>query len=237
MRVMLTAGNVDGISKREQWDALMGRFQRLKQLRSSWIRCLRGEVLVHSSGKSAFPSVLWVKASDDAAAFEGLQAGMASETTTLFERHYLACHRSLTLYCLGFLKDKQLAENVASESLFKLWRARGRKEVQDVRTWLFVVAKNACINQLKKNARRREIEQGLNLPWQEGPDGERQLMAEELERAIQDRLDEASYTIWALHQQGYDNREIAARVGKSEKTVANVKTMVRNTLRELLNPR
>ena len=149
-----------------------------------------------------------------------------------FSKYYLPCHRGLTMFCLGMLRDKELAENAASDTLVKFWNYPKVAEIKEIRSWLFVAAKNICINYLNKTARRREIDQGLNMARSERAAGEQHMIAAGISEIIQKTLNEKEYAIWQLHQEGYDNREIAARLQGSEKTIANLKAMARKKLRE-----
>jgi RNA polymerase sigma-70 factor (family 1) len=49
-----------------------------------------------------------------------------------------------------FLRSIELAEEVASDSMFALWEHRDRlMEIENIRVWLFVVTRNRCLNLLK----------------------------------------------------------------------------------------
>ena len=54
-----------------------------------------------------------------------------------------------------------------------------------------------------------------------------------MDQIIRSTLVEKDYQIWQLHQQGYDNQEIAEIVGATEKTVANRKSAARAKLKEV----
>lgn len=149
-----------------------------------------------------------------------------------FSKYYMPCHRGLTMFCLGMLRDKELAENVASDTLVKFWNYPKLTEIKDVRSWLFVAAKNLCINYINKTARRHEIDRSLNFSNSVIAAGEQHMIATGIEEIIQQSLNKKEYTIWQLHQEGYDNKEIAKRLQSSEKTIANLKAMARKKLRE-----
>lgn len=153
-----------------------------------------------------------------------------------FSKYYLPCHKGLVMYCLGMLKELELAENAASDTLIKFWNYPKIEEIRDVRTWLFVAAKNHCLNYLNKTQRRREIrkEIAVKLDRVQASEGESRLMAENISKIIRRTLNEKELHIWQLHQEGFNNQEIAARLEMKEKTVANLKAMSRKKLQQAL---
>jgi RNA polymerase sigma-70 factor (ECF subfamily) len=59
-------------------------------------------------------------------------------------------------YCL--LKSPELAEEVASDVMITLWRKRKDiTSISNIKVYAFVIAKNHCLNILKKNSRGRVI--------------------------------------------------------------------------------
>lgn len=164
--------------------------------------------------------------------YDALHEAVKLNDQEKFSNYYLPCHRGLTMFCLGMLRDRALAENAASDTLVKFWNYPKIAEIKEIKSWLFVAAKNICINYLNKTARRREIDRSLNMAKSEGAAGEQDMIAAGIDEIIRKSLNEKEYTIWQLHQEGYDNREIAAQLQSSEKTVANLKAMARKKLRE-----
>jgi RNA polymerase sigma-70 factor (family 1) len=54
-----------------------------------------------------------------------------------------------------FLRSVELAEEVASDSMFVLWEHRDRlMEIENIRVWLFVITRNRCLNLLKHQQAR-----------------------------------------------------------------------------------
>lgn len=132
------------------------------------------------------------------------------------------------------LKDLELAENAATETLLKLFQAGEEQlDLENPERWLFTVAKNHCLSLLSQRKRRREIRDQLkpSLQTVSRAHGEDELQAEDLRQRIRRALNEKEWSIWDLHQQGYDNREIAEKLALSEKTAANLKSIARNKLR------
>lgn len=147
---------------------------------------------------------------------------------------YPFCHNHLTAFCRKFIKDATLAENVASDSILKLLTYPKLSEIEDIKMWLFITARNICFNQLKKLKRSQELSPQHQFSQFVAHTGEENVMADNVGSIIKECLDKREYNIWQLHQEGYHNREIAAMLNSTEKTIANVKTMARKKLKERL---
>ena len=167
--------------------------------------------------------------------FQVLWSAKKTDKKKLFSQYYLPCHKKLTLYCLSLLRDIELAENAATDTMLKLFEKGDQSEViENPERWLFTVAKNRCLSLLSQKKRRREIVDQLKPSFRTTTEsnGARQLDANDLTKKVQSILNEKEWQIWDLHQQGYDNREMAHQLEMAEKTVANLKSMARNKLKE-----
>ena len=154
---------------------------------------------------------------------------------TAFGELYTYYHRSLTAFCMGRLRIIELAENAASETLIKLLQYPRPMEIENFENWLFTVAKNECNTVWATAERRRKLlESNFEVTDNHAPEVEEKFSVENIDELIRENLDETDYKIWQLHQQGYDNKEIAEITSMSEKTVANRKSEARNKLKVIL---
>ena len=119
-----------------------------------------------------------------------------------------------------------------------LQSGKSQNEIENPERWLFTVAKNSCLSLLSQKKRRKEIIDQLkpSIETTAPARGDQKLQREDLEKRIKNILNVKEWQIWQLHQEGYDNREIATQLEITEKTAANLKSIARNKLRKALRP-
>ncbi len=151
---------------------------------------------------------------------------------SVFGELYTHYHKSLTAYCIGKVGTIEQAENVASDTLIKLLQYPNPSEIESFEGWLFGVAKNECLTFLSKSERRRKLlHDNYKIERAQKPEAETAFSIESMDQLIQATLDDKEYRIWQLHQQGYDNLEIAEMINSSEKTIANRKSAAKAKLK------
>jgi RNA polymerase sigma factor (sigma-70 family) len=152
-----------------------------------------------------------------------------------FGQLYAHYHKALTAFCIGRLKNIELAENAASDTLIKLLQHPNPVEILNFESWLFTVAKNECTSYWTTTERRKKLlENNYDMTTDRKPEIEETFSLENIDHLIRNHLDETDYKIWQLHQQGYDNREISDILQIGEKTVANRKSAARAKLKSIL---
>jgi len=81
-----------------------------------------------------------------------MQAGDESAFTALVERH----RRELQLHCYRMTGSLEDSEDLVQETLLRSWRARRSFEGRSsLRSWLYRIATNACLDDLARRRRRR----------------------------------------------------------------------------------
>lgn len=141
----------------------------------------------------------------------------------------------LLFFCLGKVKNKELAENFASEALIKTYTQENPEKIKSLENWLFTLAKNLCVSHLRSVKRQNEIltEISVNRNIGQSPEVEQRQAVESINQLIQSELSEQELALWKLHAQGFDNEEIATKIDMNSKTVANKKSDIRSRLKKV----
>lgn len=134
----------------------------------------------------------------------------------------------LFFFALGFLRKKEIAEEIVSDVFVKTWE--NRKElwrINNLKAYLFVSVKNACLSHLRKEKKDKVISiDGTDDFWfapVEGPESE-MIDKEEMEqihRAIEQLPPKCKLAFTLAKINGMKYKEIAEVMNVSEKTVNN----------------
>jgi RNA polymerase sigma-70 factor (ECF subfamily) len=161
----------------------------------------------------------------------------------LFDKHQVRVVR----FCARFVGDTARAEELAQDVFIKLFKSANRYQpTAKFQTFLFRVATNACLNELRRPSRSneqteasmsRDEENGSALqqvPAHETPD--QQLEAKELDRALKHALskmsdrERAAFTMCRFEGMAY--RDIADAL---EATEAAVKSLIHRASLQVLS--
>jgi RNA polymerase sigma-70 factor (ECF subfamily) len=72
--------------------------------------------------------------------------------------------RELYVHCVGILHSREQAEDALQEALLRAWRSRaGFAGRSSVRTWLYRIATNACLDEMRRDGSRSHTEQAPRL--------------------------------------------------------------------------
>jgi RNA polymerase sigma-70 factor (ECF subfamily) len=166
----------------------------------------------------------------DAALLLAFRRGDASAFRTLFERHA----RAMVAFCHHYVRDAARAEELAQDVFVKLFRAADRYEPSArFKTFLYRIAANHCLNELRRGEYAARAAQGADEPADPdalasgtaGPDADAEArMLEAAVKALLDRLPEKQRTAFVLARfEGLSYEEIADVL---ETTVSAVKSLV-----------
>jgi RNA polymerase sigma-70 factor (ECF subfamily) len=90
-----------------------------------------------------------------------VRAGDVEQLSILFERH----HQRLFGFCLGILGNRDSARDLVQEVFFRLLKYRDSfRPEAPFAPWLYRLARNACIDHLRKSGRERPAEPDLDRP-------------------------------------------------------------------------
>ena len=160
------------------------------------------------------------------AATEALRASSPILNTPQgFEDLYRNTFPRVYAYVASLLRDRSAAEDVTAQAFERAYRKRGRFSARrgSPEAWVFGIARNAALDELRKRKRRATLEGEPADVWSPGPD-------EEAERAF--RRDEVRAALASLEPRdrdlvalkfagGLSNGEIARVLGISETNVGS----------------
>lgn len=157
-----------------------------------------------------------------------------SGSTDAFEKlisHYKSYVFSV---CLSYMKNHHDAEDACQEVFLKLWRSIGRYRGDCLfSTYIYSIAKNTCIDLLKK---RNYTEELSDLLVSGTPTPEQSVIQDEFERAFKkarDSLDtDFKIVLYLRESAGLSYREIAEALSISEGTVKSRLSRAREKLLE-----
>lgn len=150
-----------------------------------------------------------------------------------FKEFFESFYPSVCLFAAKYLKDRDLAEDVAQESFIEYWnRKENFEDIKAVKAFIYTVTRNKCLNQIKqKGIRENILRNEINFD-----DYFYELILEEetyqkLHQAVDQLPPQSRKIIW-LSLEGNNNRSISENL---EISVNTVKTLKKNAYRHLRN--
>jgi RNA polymerase sigma-70 factor (ECF subfamily) len=103
---------------------------------------------------------------------EALMQQLAQGGHQAFEELLSRYETPVITFCYAFLRNREAAEDIAQETFMRVFRnAKRYLPVAKFTTWLYKIAANLCINELKKGKLRSTL--SLDEPAGSDPDGSR----------------------------------------------------------------
>lgn len=150
-------------------------------------------------------------------------------------RHYDPGLRALAFRLLG---DRDLMDDVLQEAYVKAFRAfpRFRGEAK-LGTWLYRIAYNAAVDELRRSRRGHELPLAEELPSASADPADVAAGRSDLARALAALPPEERAAVLLVDAQGFDYREGARVLGIPEGTLASRLNRARASLRTALGAR
>jgi RNA polymerase sigma-70 factor (ECF subfamily) len=142
------------------------------------------------------------------------------EADLAFDRLYRANRDDVYAYAAGLLRDPAAAEEVTATAFERAYRKRSRFDPRcgEPRAWLFGIARNAALDELRRRGRRAELAADpadlLAVPLDESAEQAERRLA--LSAALATLAPRERELIALKFFAGLSNREIAAVTGVSE---------------------
>jgi RNA polymerase sigma-70 factor (ECF subfamily) len=150
---------------------------------------------------------------------------VALNTPQGFEELYRKTFPRIYAYVASLLRDRSAAEDVTAQAFERAYSKRGRFSARrgSPEAWVFGIARNAALDELRKRGRRADLESDPADVWSLGPheQAERAFRREEVRAALA-TLDARDRDLVALKfAGGLSNGEIARVLGISETNVGS----------------
>jgi RNA polymerase sigma-70 factor (ECF subfamily) len=87
------------------------------------------------------------------------ETGTIQEAGAIFEQLYRACRDDVYAYAAALLRDRAAAEEVTATAFERAYRKRSRFDPRrgSSRAWLFGIARNAALDELRRRGRQAEL--------------------------------------------------------------------------------
>ena len=164
-------------------------------------------------------------------------AGDRPAAAILIERHT----DKIFAVCYRMLGSRAAAEDASQETFLRLWKhaATWKPKGAKFETWLYRVAMNYCLDQLRKSGRERPEEDAPEMP--DGAAGPADHMLENerrqaIEAAIEGLPDRQRMAIVLCHLKEMSNIEAAEVMGVSVEATESLLSRARRALRGQLAP-
>ena len=147
-------------------------------------------------------------------------------------RHYDPGLRALAYRLLG---DRDLMDDVLQEAYVKAFKGLRRfRGDAKLGTWLYRIAYNACLDELRRSRRADELPLSDGLPSASPDPSELAVGREDLARALRALPPDERAAVLLVDAQGFDYRQAADVLGVPEGTVASRLNRARASLRTTL---
>lgn len=172
---------------------------------------------------------------------QSLLRSIAEGDRQAFEAVFDTYYQGLCYFAQSITGGKEDAEDIVQDAFYKLWQKRETlAATQHLKSFLFVVIRNACFDFIKQQQRQRRREQNFSI----GPDTDEQkafepLLSEteiimELHQEIQMLPDQCRRIFKMSYFDGKKNEEIARALDISYNTVRTQKLRALKLIRAAL---
>lgn len=172
--------------------------------------------------------------SEDQLLLEGVARRDERAFRALVDRHLTA----VLAIARRMLRDEAEAEDVAQETMLRLWRSGGSLDlgVHGLRPWLRRVAANLCIDRTRSGRRTvvvEEVPEVIEPPRQEAAI-EDQERAQRVDEALKSLPERQRLALTLFHYEGLSQIEVGDIMGITDEAVESLLARARRSLRSKL---
>lgn len=164
-----------------------------------------------------------------------LLKNMVEGNKEAFKQIFDTYYKSIFLFVLKYVKNKEIAEDVSQEVFIKVWEnKREFSSSVGLRAYLYQAAKNRAINVLEHEKVKKKHQAEALLESNKDEFFYRNLIEQETKRQLLEnvkKLPPKAQKVILLSLQGIKNQEIAERLDISVHTVKNHKAAAFNFLK------
>lgn len=159
-------------------------------------------------------------------------------------QHYINVHgKSLRFFAYSIVRNKEVAEEIVSDSFFKLWKGRDRvKKEINIKAFLYLVTRNACYDYLDLSKLSVEDDFDLGSLERAGEDDivTKMIRIELIQLIIEevDKLPEQQATIFKMtYLDGFSADEISRKLNTTLNNVYFARSKALSSLKINLSSR
>jgi RNA polymerase sigma-70 factor (ECF subfamily) len=98
---------------------------------------------------------------DDNALIKAFQEGDEFAFVSIYNRYKSGVY----VFCVKMLLDKEQAQDVMQETFLRVYENRDRLlKTDSFKAWLFTIARNQCLNQLRRSTRQVQFDESVEMP-------------------------------------------------------------------------
>jgi RNA polymerase sigma-70 factor (ECF subfamily) len=98
---------------------------------------------------------------DDNALIKAFQEGDEFAFVSIYNRYTSGVY----VFCVKMLLDKEQAQDVMQETFLRVYENRDRLlKTDSFKAWLFTIARNQCLNQLRRSTRQVQFDESVEMP-------------------------------------------------------------------------
>lgn len=167
---------------------------------------------------------------------------LSNHDKTAFEQVFRTYYPDLCKFCIKYVRDEQIAEEIVQEVFINIWERRANLTITtSIKSYLFTAIRNRSFNYLKLQLPKEQKKVDLEgVGFMEEDSYEQEMIMNELRdyvhEAIESLPNKCRIIFNLSRNAGMTYKEIAEELDISVKTVENQIGLALKKLRENLNP-